>query len=157
GVDRFGDLGGCVARLGAVCVSELAAPGARAGTSTVEECAVALSTAACAGFRAGDPAPACRPPAGALADRAPCALHSQCAGAFCPVAPGARCGACAEPPGAGDPCPAGACPPGLTCAADGSCRAFVATGALCDASHPCAPGQGCVGSATTSLPACQPL
>jgi hypothetical protein len=156
GVDRFGDLGSCVARLSAVCASELAAPGARATTSTVEGCSLALSTAACAAFRAGDPAPACRPPSGALGDGAPCAFDSQCASAFCRVSRSARCGACAEPLAAGDLCD-GACPVGLTCADDGSCRAFAAAGALCDASHPCPPGLGCTGSPTTFLPACQPL
>lgn len=154
GSDAYGGYGACIARLRARCTSALAAPGSGSSVGSTEVCAHALAGVSCDAFRSGDPSPACRAPAGALAEGTRCRFDTQCATAFCRVPQAAGCGACAKVTVEGDPCPDGSCSAGLVCGGDQVCRPFAAAGAPCDATRLCAPGFACAGGTTTLLGAC---
>lgn len=164
----YGDLATCEQRVRDACVTSLSARATGQTAANVMACATAYPAIACADYFNGTNLPtACQPQPGSLAAGAACRYASQCQSGYCAVPTGTACGVCAPRPVAGAPCngpgaPLGCGGQGLTCAGEtattpGTCVAFGAMGATCDATHPCGSGLSCtpVGLAAPSR-TCQP-
>ncbi len=154
---KWTDQATCVARTKALCLTSLAAPSTGATAASVQACAVARASEACADFFANDPPAACLPQVGGLADGQPCAFDAQCASASCRVAKGSACGTCGAPAKAGQSCASYGCDRGLECvAATQLCQPPGAASAPCDdTGTPCAAGLSCVGATATRAGSCQ--
>jgi hypothetical protein len=157
-VNAYGDLGTCISRMKANCVTALAAADTGNSPAAVEACAMAQPSGTCQDFLQGKPVPACATAQGHRSNGAPCAFNAQCQSAFCAVPRGSLCGSCANLPVAGDPCTdVGNCGPNLDCTPMKVCEPFVAGGGACDGQTlVCAPGQSCVIAAMQAMGTCQP-
>jgi hypothetical protein len=161
---RYGDQATCESRSALSCVSALSAPQTSSTPTSVEACAVGISSESCEDFLDNSPAAACIPAAGGLAAGAACGANAQCQSTFCKVDKGAVCGVCAAEPVPGDTCDVTAdCGRALLCAKDpaaasGVCAIPVAKDGACDKAHPCAATLSCVGAMAMSMTMgkCQP-
>jgi hypothetical protein len=138
----YGDATTCGARVKLSLTNALAAAGTGWTASNLESCAKAVPAASCDDLLGHNLPAACQPVPGTLATGKACSDSSQCTTAFCNIAGGQACGACAAPPIAGatcvsdDGCPAGAVCKGGTSAAR-TCVVPAATGAACGDTQPC--------------------
>jgi hypothetical protein len=141
----------CVARRTASCLDQLAAPGTGFTGDALEACTVARHALDCASFLNGKLLPkACRV-TGAIPNSNACRYDAQCGGSYCRYASGASCGTCVALGATCSPCAANAdCDGDLACASDGMCHPPVASGGLCDATHPCQQGLVCIGGTCTA-------
>ena len=135
----YGDVPTCAARLQISIANALAAPGTGRTAANLETCARALPGASCADLVDNDSPAACRAVPGTLGTGMACSDASQCSTAFCNIAAGETCGACAAPPPAGTTCNGNSqCAPGSVCAGSPSvCLTPGAAGAACSATQPC--------------------
>jgi len=156
---RYGDEATCEALFKGFCLSNLASPSTGATPATAEACAQAIPSWDCNDFVFNQNVP---PECGTQPGQQPmggaCAFPSQCQSAFCAIAPGAACGACAPQPKPGDSCAnLTTCGLTLNCeSATNTCAAFGVMGAPCGPSLPCGGGLGCSGANAMQNGTCQP-
>jgi hypothetical protein len=150
----FGDLATCAARGRLNCPSLFNSSGTGASPSAVQACARAYPTTTCDDLLSNKPPSACVFQ-GSLAAGAACGADAQCSSsAYCNIAVGQTCGACAPRLAAGGTCSADAnCQTGMVCfkqnnAPTGSCVVPGGQGATCDATHPCLQTLGCSAAGT---------
>jgi hypothetical protein len=167
----YGSASTCQTRAALTCVNALGAKNTGNNPSHVEGCASAYPSEACVDFFDDNPVTACVPPAGTLANGAPCGASAQCTSAYCAVTATTVCGTCQPLPTAGAACQIEAdCGRDLACAtptvAAGDagipapkCAAWVAANGACLTGYqPCQNGLSCVGDneATMTQGSCKP-
>jgi hypothetical protein len=132
----YKDANDCIARQKPQCVKAVNAPSTGATPSVVSDCAGAYRAATCDDFFAQPQA--CRTPAGALADGAPCGEAAQCTGRRCNKPTGSICGACAPRVPAGGDCKSTSdCEDTLICGPT-KCVVPSKAGEACGGTAPCA-------------------
>ncbi len=161
----FGDLGACVTRTTALCLSSLAAPGTSQTPAKLEACVAAHPGFSCVDFFNGTPPADCVPSAGELPQGAACVTSAQCASTYCAVSQTEVCGSCQPLPVVGASCAVQTdCGRELGCARvvnapSGVCAPWVSQGGAClNGEKPCKAGLSCVGEDPVGKTdgACQP-
>jgi hypothetical protein len=142
----WGELSICKERRKLRCSARLNAPGSNDSSARVSACVAALLALTCDTYVARENWPAtCDPPAGNLADGAPCGVGAQCRGLGCFPADNSICGSCSTLSPIGAPCNV-SCQTDLQCVA-GTCLAYLREGDNCRFGGPlCAFGLACLGA-----------
>ncbi len=139
----YGDVATCTATFAADVTRAFKGTGVTETPAQIALCAAAVPQLSCGDLLARRTAPACKPPAGTLADGAACAADAQCQGTRCKIAFGQVCGTCTTHVAAGAACGVDDdCDTGMMCLA-ATCVAFGDEKATCDATHPCRPDLAC--------------
>lgn len=148
----YGTLDACVAAVKASCVANLGARGTGNTPTLLAACTTAIGGASCADWYTGN-IDACQPKTGTLLLGASCVYSSQCATAFCSIATGSACGACAASPPVGAACASGGqCGRGQICTnfkdpnGAKTCQTASAANGPCFSNSDCAYGTQCAGA-----------
>jgi hypothetical protein len=153
----FGDMATCIDVAKTGCLGSLQATKTAATPDIFLKCGQDVKMTSCEEILVHKPPMSCRPKGGTVGNGMVCGDDWQCTSGRCSIPDNATCGVCANPAPAGGSCPTKTddeCEYGLVCADNMLCVAPAAAGAACDANHPCANPNVCVGATATAQGTC---